>query len=317
MIRERGLRLATGLEAFWVVRDPVEGASWLERLLAAAPDADPELRGRALRALGGALDIVGEHERAATCYRESLELFTAAGDEVEAAHIRFRIAANMVMRGETGRRLAVARGCAPRVPDCVATGSASARRSDSSLRGRREGDLRARFELTLESAAIAREVGWAWWEAGQLGAPPTLERERGNLDAAERHALRALELGLGLGDRSNQRLRRRRARDHRRRARRRLGAGRAPLGCSRERGERRTRRPVGDRMPASSKRSVLRVDGPDFQQARAEGSLLSIAAGRRPRARPSRCRAAPAPPTPSGRSSGSRRGSSRSRCPRR
>ena len=29
----QGLRLATALEAFWVVRDPTEGAAWLERLL--------------------------------------------------------------------------------------------------------------------------------------------------------------------------------------------------------------------------------------------------------------------------------------------
>ena len=37
-----GLRLATWLEAFWVVRDPVEGSVWLERLLARTPDAEPD-----------------------------------------------------------------------------------------------------------------------------------------------------------------------------------------------------------------------------------------------------------------------------------
>ena len=51
----RGLRLATMLETYWVVRDPVEGAGWLERLLEAAPDAEPTLRAQALRALGGRL----------------------------------------------------------------------------------------------------------------------------------------------------------------------------------------------------------------------------------------------------------------------
>jgi len=57
----RGLRLASWLEAFWVVRDAVEGAGWLERLLAETPDADPGLRAMALRALGGTSDMVQTH----------------------------------------------------------------------------------------------------------------------------------------------------------------------------------------------------------------------------------------------------------------
>ena len=79
---EHGLELMVALEAFWVVREPVEGAAWLERLLQAAPDASATLRAGSLRALGGVLDIYGEHERAAPHYRESLELFESLGDEV-------------------------------------------------------------------------------------------------------------------------------------------------------------------------------------------------------------------------------------------
>ena len=44
-------------------------------------------------------------------------------------------------------------------------------------------------------------MGWAWWESGQLAGAAELERERGDLDAAEGHALRCLELSLSLGDR--------------------------------------------------------------------------------------------------------------------
>src|SRR4051794_31797588 len=54
---ERGLALAASLEGFWLVREPSEGASRLEPLLARAPDAEPELRGHALRALAGALGL--------------------------------------------------------------------------------------------------------------------------------------------------------------------------------------------------------------------------------------------------------------------
>jgi len=38
---ERGLTLAASLEGFWLVREPTEGASRLEPLLARAPDAEP------------------------------------------------------------------------------------------------------------------------------------------------------------------------------------------------------------------------------------------------------------------------------------
>jgi len=64
-----------------------------------------------------------------------------------------------------------------------------------------DGDLALAIERSLESAAIAHELGWEWWEAGRLRRAATFERERGTLDAAEDHALRSLELSLGLCDR--------------------------------------------------------------------------------------------------------------------
>ena len=181
---ERGLRLATWLEAFWVVRDPIEGASWLERLLAAAPDADPELRGRAWRALGGALDIGGEHDRAAPCYPISLELFTAVGDQVEAAHMRFRVAASLAMTGRQAaawplleRSLQESRDLGNRIGEAQAIGFLAEK-------AYAEGDVAQGIEMELESAAVAREVGWAWWEAGALLSAATRERERGNVESA-------------------------------------------------------------------------------------------------------------------------------------
>ena len=65
------------------------------------PDAEPELRAHALRALGGALQLSGDPERAAPCYQRSLELFIASGDEVQTANLRYRVAANMVDNGDT------------------------------------------------------------------------------------------------------------------------------------------------------------------------------------------------------------------------
>ena len=64
-----------------------------------------------------------------------------------------------------------------------------------------DGDLARAIEVTLESAAIAGEVDWTWWQFLRLHGAADLELQRGNLDAAERHALAALGLSLSLGNR--------------------------------------------------------------------------------------------------------------------
>ena len=120
---------------------------------------------------------------------------------VQTANLRFRVAANMVNRGDTAppgrcsRNLSVYSGSS-------AFRAARPRCSDtSSDKAYEDGDLALAIELSLESAAIADDLGWAWWEAGQLCGAAKFERERGGLDAAEGHAFRTLELSLGLGDR--------------------------------------------------------------------------------------------------------------------
>ena len=271
----RGLRLATWLESYWVVRDPVEGAARLERLLARAPDAEPTLRAHALRALGGSLDVMGEHDRAAPGYRESLDLFTANGDDALAANMRFRVAANMVLRGETVEAWPLLEAALDdfrlrgmRIGECQALAFLSEKASSS-------GDLEHGVELTLESAAIAGEVGWRWWEAGQLHGAASLERELGRLDAAEGHALGALDLALGLGDRQQAVF---------------AAAELAAIAAERGDAERAGRLwgalvsevdmgRVGqwERHSGAIEALVLRVDGPAFARARAEGALLSIA----------------------------------------
>ena len=272
---ECGLALAASLEGFWLVREPIEGASRLEPLLAQTPDAEPELRAHALRALGGALQLSGEPERAAPCYQHSLELFMASGDEVQTANLRYRVAGNMVDRGETAaawplleeslrtfRQLGLRRG------EAQALGYLSEKAYE-------EGDLALAIERSLESAAIAHELGWEWWEAGRLRGAATFERERGTLDAAEDHALRSLELSLGLGDRRRAVF---------------VGAELAILAVERGDAARAGRlwgavesevssRPVAEweGHHEEIETLVLRADGPAFSEARAEGSLMSIA----------------------------------------
>jgi predicted ATPase len=271
----RGLELAAALEGFWLVRDPAEGATWLEPLLTRAHDAEPTLRAHALRALAGALGISGEHERAAPFYRQSLDLFVASGDELQTANLRYRVAGNMVNIGEgaaawplledsllTFRRLGLPRGEA-QVLAYLAE------------KPHGEGDLARAIELRLESAAIAHEIGWTWWESGQLAWAAELERARGELDAAGRHALRSLELSRGLGDRRSAM----------------LTAGKLAV-IAAERGDAEqagrlwgaieSEHASGPVRQWENRRRelealVLRVDGSAFRHAQAEGSLMSVA----------------------------------------
>ena len=272
---ERGLVLAASLEGFWLVREPAEGASWLEPLLAATPNAEPELRGHALRALGGALQSIGEYGRAALAYRQSLEVFIAGGDEIQTANLRYRVAANMISTGEATTAWTLLE------ESLITFQQLGLPRGEAQVLGylaekpHGEGDLARAIELTLESAAIAHEIDWAWWERGQLYGAAELEQEHGNLDAAEGHALAALGLSLGLGDRRSIML-----------TAARLAVIAAERGDAEQAGRlwgaiesEQASSPVArwENHRAELEALVLRVDGPAFARARTEGRLRSIA----------------------------------------
>jgi predicted ATPase/class 3 adenylate cyclase len=271
---QRGLHLATLLESFWIVRDAVEGASWLQRLLERAPDAEPTLRAEALRSLGGASDILGDADLTPPYYRESLELFTGAGKEVDAAHMRFRVAANMAMRGEYEAAWPLLEACLAEARErgnplgvCQALGFLADK-------AHQDGDVEKAIALALESAALAATLDWRWWEAGQYGSVATMEREIGRLEDAERHALRQLELASELGDRRHMIFA---GAELAIIAAVRGDAGRAGLLWGAVEAEASSRR-VGqwESGQAELEALVLRVDGPAFSAARAEGGLLSI-----------------------------------------
>ena len=159
----QGLRLATALESFWVVRDPTEGAAWLERLLAAAVDAPPDLRANSWRALGGTLEIFGSFDRAAPFYARSLGMFEELGDELAAADLRFRVAANLTNRGdvaEGARAMADALAEFRRLGHRIGEAQAVGYQGYIASRGSDLATAADRFETGL---AIAREVDWPWW----------------------------------------------------------------------------------------------------------------------------------------------------------
>ena len=189
--------------------------------------------------------------------------------------MRARVAANMWMRGEGDAAwplledaLRESRQLGSRIGECQALGFLV-------QKAYADGDLTLAIELALESAAIAHEVGWAWWEAGQLHSAAELERESEHLDAAEGHAFRSLELSLGLGDRQHTLFAAAElaiiaaARRDAQRAGRLWGAVETEVRAGR----------VGqwEKHHEEIEALVMCADGPAFTHACAEGRLLSIA----------------------------------------
>ena len=272
---ERGLALAASLEGFWLVREPGEGASRLEPLLARTPDAEPELRAHALRALGGALDLCRR-------LRTRRALLPA---EPRALHRKRRRDPDgeppLPRRwthgddGRDGRRLAAARGITP----YISAARPASRRGPGTRIPRGEAPRRGRSRARDRAHARERRDRARDW-LGMVGertarGAAELERERGDLDAAEGHALRCLELSLGLGDRRRAVL---------------TAAKLAVIAAERGDPEQAGRlwgaieseqasRPVRqwENRREELEALVLGVDGPAFARARAEGRLLSIA----------------------------------------
>ena len=143
----------------------------------------------------------GDYERAAPCYRQSLELFVASGDEIQTANLRYRVAANMIDDGRDGRRLAAARGITPNVPAArppSRRGPGTRIPRGEASRRRRSG-ARDRADRSRAPRSPTRSTGHGGKAASST--VPLSSSASGNLDAAEGHALGSLELSLSLGNR--------------------------------------------------------------------------------------------------------------------
>jgi predicted ATPase len=270
-----GLELAVALESYWVVREPEEGAMRLGRLLELAPDAEPVLRAQALLACAGSLDIFGESERAEPYYRESLALFTACGEDDHAANVRFRSAANTLMRGEAEAAWPLFEAALKEFRERdmpLGEGQVLAFLGEKAFR---EGDLDRSCELFLESAAIAHAADWTWWELGQLGSAAWSELARGRLDVAKDLAFRSLVLAVGIGDRQHM-----------------VFAGAELAAIAAARGDRERAGLIWGAVEAEAtlgrvgqwerdrpefEELVFAVECPEFAAARVEGNMISIA----------------------------------------
>ena len=190
---ELGLRLMVALENFWVASGPEEGMRRVTALLTRATSIPTELRATALRVYGGTADQAGEPDRAERAWGESLELFRALGDERNLAGVEHRLAVSAWRREdwESVRRL---------TEDGLARSRGKYTEIEITswwLLGQlrlAEGDLEGAVELTRRSAAMARDIGWTWWESGQLHELLVLALRSGDLAEAESEGRAALVL---------------------------------------------------------------------------------------------------------------------------
>jgi len=161
---ERGLRMATAVSRFWLVRGYLaEGHAWLGKLLSAAPEADKAVRAKALNWGGVFAWKQGDYAAAADFYARSLAIRRELND-----------------RGGVGAVL-----------------------NNQGLLAYEQGDYRAARTLHEESLAIDRELGDRWGVAVSLIHLGSLAMMQGDYSAARAMYEESLAMFRELGDRGH------------------------------------------------------------------------------------------------------------------
>jgi predicted ATPase/DNA-binding SARP family transcriptional activator len=198
-----GLRVAVGLEQFWVTRDPSEADRWFSALLGRAGAADVVLRARAIRDHGSMAHVLGDFDAAEARYRQSLELFEAAGHERGAAELVFRLGIlarrrrDFVEARQDGEEsLAVFQRLGDRVGEVQVL-------THVALLEFAEGHLDRGFEVLERSIVMADAIGWPWWQVQNHCIAARWLLEAGRTEEAERHAREGLRVAEAIGDRSD------------------------------------------------------------------------------------------------------------------
>jgi len=200
---ELGLRIAVGLENFWVTRDPSEADRWLGALLDRADSTDLVIRARALRDHGSMAHVLGDFDRAEERYFGSQELFEAAGHERGVAELTFRLGIiarrrrDFVKARQDGDdSLAVFRRLGDRVGEVQVL-------SHLALLEFAQGNLERGLDVLDQSLVMTDAVGWPWWQVQNHGIGARWLLEAGRIDEAERHAHECLRMAAMIRDRSD------------------------------------------------------------------------------------------------------------------
>jgi predicted ATPase len=195
------LRIMFALDSFWVANNPQEGARRLAYLVEAAGKLPLDVHARALRSLGGFIFITGDFERGNELQEQSLEEFRELGDELGVAHVLHRLAVYAAHTGDHARARALTdeslelhrRQGSP-------SGEAMALGVFADLAHKEQRDEEA-LQLSLQSADLAAEVGFTWWQIHYLYFACEMCVNLGRPQEAERWGREGLGHALRIGDR--------------------------------------------------------------------------------------------------------------------
>lgn len=197
-----GLRLAGALAGFWWQRGHFrEGRTWLERALAAAPEAPPPARMRALLGLGRLATFQHDHAPAAAAYAEALTLADATGDADVVAAARLGQAVQAIFRGDVASAAEAAEASLALYATLGESGHWNTARFLRALAARYQGDLERATSLLEECLARATEAGDAFHVALAHQGFATVADEREDATVALPHYLEALSEFWRLGER--------------------------------------------------------------------------------------------------------------------
>jgi len=197
---DEALRLANALYRFWITKQRFEeGAEWFDRALGSA-GGDERLRGTAFINAGFMPFWLGQDERAAELFGRGLEIGRELGDAPMISQALGGLA-RVALRTDVaeGRQLA-------REALAVSDGDDDEAGRSKALHllgvgAQIAGDLLEAREWMMQRLALVRTQGNDFLVASEAGNLSMVERQLGNLDAAERLAREGLEIGESIGDR--------------------------------------------------------------------------------------------------------------------
>jgi non-specific serine/threonine protein kinase len=197
-----GLRLAGALAGFWRQRGHFrEGRDWLERALAAAPEAPPPARARALAGLGRLATYQHDRAPAAAAYAAALALAEAAGDAAGVAEARLGQATLAVFDGDYAGAATAAEASLALFAALGEPSQWNTARFVRALAARYQGDPDRAAALLAECLALATETGDAYHVALAHQGLAAVAGDRGEAAGALLHYLEALSGFWPLGER--------------------------------------------------------------------------------------------------------------------
>jgi predicted ATPase len=192
--------LVLALEIFWVTHDPFEGMRRTQAVLD-SEGLPPSRRTRLKIAFASSADPVGFSDAAEEAYREGLAAARAEGDEAGIAHLSMRLGSSALKRGELGTARQLLEDSISR---CREIGSAVTLGVAIGILGGvdwAEGDHELALERYEESASIAHEANFTWWESNMSGDLADANLQLGRIEESDKWARKMLSLAAGQNDR--------------------------------------------------------------------------------------------------------------------